>query len=112
MKLGISLWAIIDLEDAIPFTKCIRQGGVESTFQWNCTIHKCLGALVPLWRESGYGIVLDDSIYTHAVWADNAWLFSHDATSLKKMATSLTSILAEHGLFYAFLEAILFTSHA
>ena len=55
---------------------------------------------MPLWRESGYGVQLHDSVYSHCVWADNVWLFSHDAATTQRMAASFTSMLAEHRLFW------------
>ena len=61
----------------------------------------CLDLLVPVWAESGYGILLDDGRrYTHAVWADNVWLFAHSYTEIQKMASSLTQVLAQYWLFW------------
>ena len=46
----------ITLEEPTVFNKCARQGGMESTYQWNCVMYMCFCALVPVWNESGYGI--------------------------------------------------------
>ena len=90
----------VHLEHAIPFTRCIRQGGVESTIKWNNVMHMVLESLVPIWVESGYGISLDNIVYTHLVWADNIWLLSHSYGDLRKMVTSLTAVLALHRLYW------------
>ena len=72
-------FAGLPVDQPIPFNKCARQGGVESAYEWNSVMMMCLSKLVPLWYESGYGVDLADGRrYTHAVWADNIWLMSHD----------------------------------
>eukprot|EP00974_Lingulodinium_polyedra_P006179 585391-Lingulodinium_polyedra.AAC.1 len=43
---------------SIPFNKCARQGGVESSYVWNCVIYNCMSDLVKIWHECGYGIQL------------------------------------------------------
>ena len=85
----------ITLEEPTRFNKCARQGGMESTCQWNCVMYMCFCDLVPAWIESGYGIVLGDKCYTHLVWADNIWLLSHDLGHIQTMLNSLTGMLSE-----------------
>ena len=58
-------------------------------------MYMCFGALVPMWNESGYGIVLGDKCYTHLIWADNIWLLSHDLGHTQTMLNSLTEMLSE-----------------
>ena len=91
-------FAGVTLDERVPFTKCARQGAVESAFEWNTIMFMCLADLVPLWHESGYGIQLGDRRYTHVVWADNIWLLAHQHDHLQAMITSLTAVLAHHKL--------------
>ena len=90
----------ITLDEPIRFNKCAKQGGVESAYQWNNVMFTCLADLVQVWYESGYGLDLGGRRYTHAVWADNVWLFDHDVENLKKMMQSLTTSLAQRRLYW------------
>lgn len=61
----------------IPFTKSGRQGGVETSYQWNLVMYMVLIPLVVSWRERGFGLLLDTyRRYCQLVWADNLWLLS------------------------------------
>ena len=53
----------ICFEEGIPFSKCARQGGMESPFAWNMVMHMVLNLLVPLWHESGYGFFLKTTVH-------------------------------------------------
>ena len=100
-NVGAVCWPEFDgitLEMPVTFNKCARQGGVESAYQWNAVMFMCLAELTPLWHDSGYGVDLGGRRYTHAVWADNIWLFDHCPCNLKKMMQSLTAVLALHHL--------------
>jgi hypothetical protein len=90
----------ISLEHPIRFNKCAKQGGVESAYEWNSVMFMCLAELDPLWHESGYGVDLGGRRYTHAVWADNVWLFDHNPDNLKKMMQSLTTLLRREHLHW------------
>lgn len=72
----------------------------------------CLSILVPLWIESGYGLLLDSYLdhcgrqcptpfmVTHFCWADNVWLVAKDYLSLTKMITSFGNLLNEKKLYW------------
>ena len=65
---GASCWPEFDgisLEEPVSFNKCAKQGGIESAYEWNCVMFKVLAELVPLWRESGFGLNLNGNMYTH-----------------------------------------------
>ena len=84
----------VKLDEPVVFNRCARQGGAESAFQWNAVMFMCLSEVVPLWSESGYGVELAEGRRnTHAVWADNIWLLSHNREELQKMIHSLTGVL-------------------
>ena len=62
---GASCWPEFDgisLEEPVSFNKCAKQGGVESAYAWNCVMFKVLAELVPLWRESGFGLNLNGNM--------------------------------------------------
>ena len=82
----------IGLDKPVSFNKCAKQGGVESSFEWNQLMFNCLVVLDPLWKASGYGINLDGRLWTHAVWADNVWLFANSAEHLTLMIRRLTDV--------------------
>lgn len=87
-------------------------GSVEAPPLWRCTMILCLAQLVPLWLESGFGMVLDcvldkdceldevPKVVTHFLWADNVWLLSHNRQTLLKMIQSLGDLLNSKGLFW------------
>ena len=88
----------IHLQQSIPFTKCALQGGIENTFEWNAVMHLVLDYVVPVWHESSFGVRLTGKLYTHVVWAGNAWLLAANPEQLTLMITCFTAVLREHGL--------------
>ena len=55
---------------AIPFNKCARQGGVESTFQWNVAMAYIFAQVKRKWDERGMGLEINGKRYTHLIWAE------------------------------------------
>ena len=54
--------------------------------------------LVRAWHDEGYGILLGQKRYTHAVYADNIYLFSRSHSQLQAMVSLLTESLAHFKL--------------
>ena len=52
-----------------------------------------LSQLVFCWRQIGYGMRLNSTLYTHVCWSDNWWLFVHKRAHLFQMIQSLTFVL-------------------
>ena len=52
-----------------------------------------LSQLVFCWRQIGYGMRLNSTLYTHVYWSDNWWLFVHKRAHLFQMIQSLTFVL-------------------
>ena len=97
----------ISLEHGVPFTKCARQGGMESAYAWNMVMYMVLDLLVPLWYDSGYGVTLNGRRYTHIIWADNVWLLATCPEDLQKMINSLADIFHHHSLEWK-LDSLMF----
>ena len=76
----------------LPMTK-LRQGGAEATDGWNTLMVDALSQLVFCWRQIGYGMRLNSTLYTHVCWSDNWWLFVHKRAHLFQMIQSLTFVL-------------------
>ena len=55
---------------------CIAQGGVHSTYSWNALIGYIVQLLLSGWFSKHFGVELNDSYITHAVWSDNVWLLA------------------------------------
>ena len=76
----------------LPMIK-LRQGGAEATDGWNTLMVDALSRLVFCWRQIGYGMRLNSTLYTHVCWSDNWWLFVHKRAHLFQMIQSLTFVL-------------------
>ena len=58
-------------QEAIRMSACIAQGGVHSTYSWNALIGYIMQLMLPGWFSKKFGVELNDSFITHAVWSDN-----------------------------------------
>ena len=59
-----------------PFTCGGKQGGVEASDIFNMK-KNCLEPLMLKWQRRGWGVHLDDGrCISHAIWADNIYLFA------------------------------------
>ena len=85
----------ISLDELLAFNTYMKHGGVESTFECQNIMFKCLAEVGPLWRASSYGIDLEGRTWTHAIWADNIQPFSNAVDHLNIMVRSLTEMLLE-----------------
>ena len=52
-----------------------------------------LSQLVFCWRQIGYGMRLNNTLYTHVCWSDKWWLFVHKRAHLFQMIQSLAFVL-------------------
>ena len=78
----------------VPWTKCIRQGGVESTFSWNLIFGWFMSMLHPAWCSSGFGIAVSSSVtVTHLLWSDNLYIIAKNIGEWQIMFTQLTNLL-------------------
>ena len=88
--------------DPVDFSKSLRQGGKESIFTWDSTMLCLLAPLAKCLAEEGYGIMLGEEnsvMLTHAVWADNIWLFATSLQQLQTMLNMLTQVLVDFLFF-------------
>ena len=76
----------------------MTQGGVHSTYSWNALIGYIMQLMLPGWFSNKFGVELNDSFITHAVWSDNIWLFAKSVDELKQMVRPLTLMLKHYGL--------------
>ena len=83
----------------VPWTKCIRQGGVESTFSWNLFFGWFMSMLHPAWCSRGFGIAVSSSVtVTHLLWSDNLYITAKNIGEWQIMFTQLTNLVTSHGL--------------
>jgi hypothetical protein len=91
----------VQLDDALPFNRCARQGAKEAPWQRNLAITYLFHLLNAVWLESGYGLTINEKTYTHMVWADHIYLLaSSRETLLKMMIKSLTDMLEDNKLHW------------
>jgi len=95
-----------------PFNKSLKIGSIEAPSIWRLTIYSIFAELVPLWHESGFGLILDatydesgevrrsDKLITHFVWADNIYLVARTYFMLQKMVQAVSAMLTDRGLFW------------
>ena len=84
----------------------------EAPSIWRLTIYSIFAQLVPLWHESGFGLILDatydeegevrrsDKLITHFVWADNIYFVARSYYMLQKMVQSGSAMLTDRGLYW------------
>eukprot|EP00973_Karenia_brevis_P053337 7412212-Karenia_brevis.AAC.1 len=53
------------------FSRCIRQGGKEGPFNWNCLMLCIMGPLHSTWKDNKWGVMLNGRWHTHIIYADN-----------------------------------------
>ena len=84
---------------ATPFTYAkLRTGGPEGPWCWNAITTLILIKLLPRWRQLNYGYPVSSTYTaTHAVWADNVFLFGASEAMMQAMAADFTAALAEWG---------------
>ena len=72
---------------AFPFNRSVRQGRVESTFEWNLVVRRMLECCIDGWQQCGYGIDLPViGVTNHIVWADNFYRIGHSGEHVVAMA--------------------------
>lgn len=77
-----------------PFTRSVRQGGIESTFNWHTVIQYMLDTCIDRWQQREYGVDLPVlGRVTHLVWADNLYFLGHSAEDVTAMAQDFTDVL-------------------
>lgn len=81
------------------FNRSVRQGGVESPWEWNAVMRHLLSLLVPSWEGRGFGI---DVPYmrrlTHLVWADNLYFVGSSVQQVQSMMQEFTDKLVAAGM--------------
>ena len=86
------------------YTRGGKQGGVETPEEWNALIDYLLEALVTSWASKGYGIKLCDGdnavgsdacLVSHAVWADNIFLFATSTVMMQTMVAELCACISQ-----------------
>ena len=90
---GVS--AVLEIPSAgvtkmFPYTRGGKQGAVETPDVWNSLVEFCMEPLIPSWRARGFGFHLEEEEYTHAVWADNIFLFSSRESDICIMTQELS----------------------
>eukprot|EP00973_Karenia_brevis_P078979 10961462-Karenia_brevis.AAC.1 len=81
------------------FNRSVRQGGVESAWQWNLPMRMVLDRLVDSWAQRHLGIELPGvGLVNHLLWADNVYFLAHSREGLQTMIAEFSSSLYELGL--------------
>ena len=87
---------------AFDFERGGKQGGVETPGQWNASVDYIMRPVVSSWHQRGLGFWIDQAddpsakLVSHAVWADNVFLF---AGSFETMQTMISEMDAAFGKF-------------
>ena len=94
---SLDLTAVASLEGVetspFAFTKCIRQGGMESDWLWSLVVRRILDSCLEKWGLSGYGVNLPIlGLTNHVVWADNACFVGHSLENVLAMAQDVTDV--------------------
>lgn len=89
----------VTLGESVPFTRCERQGGTESTWKWDLCMGSLLSRLVAAWRGNGYGMVLNGFHMCCLVFADNIWLISHELKHIWHMTQMLARVMEQNKLY-------------
>ncbi len=82
--------------ESFPFTRSVRQGGIESTWEWNLVVRRILDSCVDRWKGQNFGLespALGKT--THVVWADNLYFLGHSIDQVIHMAQDFTDRLVE-----------------
>jgi len=91
----------VGLETPIAFSRSVRQGGVESAWEWNLPMRMILDQLLDQWLGAGIGIDLPGiGLVNHLLWADNVYFLAHSRKDLKVMLTDFSQKLYKLGLFW------------
>eukprot|EP00973_Karenia_brevis_P051062 7091386-Karenia_brevis.AAC.1 len=85
-------------KEGLPFTKCARQGGMESPWQWNMIVKLIFARLDPLWKSRGFGLSIMSQTYTHLAWADNFFILASQRSHVESMVQDLSEVLVEFKL--------------
>ena len=103
MEEGLELKASAHLQGEvsadIPFTRSIRQGGIESAREWNLVVRRILDSCYDRWESQQYGIKLPLlGAVTHVVWADNIYFIGRSRDAVIAMGQDFTDILVACGM--------------
>ena len=83
------------------YNRSVRQGGVESPWEWNVVMRHSLAVLAPSCEQRGFGI---DIPYvrklSHAVWADNCYFISTQLEHVSMMMQEFTDMLVAAGMWW------------
>ena len=84
--------------DWFPYTKGGRQGGAETPEVFNLVVEFLLEPVIEEWRQRGLGFTMGEhEPITHAVWADNFYVFSKDPQEAAIMFEDITQAFYEAG---------------
>eukprot|EP00969_Alexandrium_andersonii_P096857 4275906-Alexandrium_andersonii.AAC.1 len=87
------------IQTEFPFTKCIRQGNVDSSLLFQVLLMHAVSHLIQSWSSRGFGVDIDDARrLTSLLWADNFWLFAESRATLFVMTSELVHELQGVGL--------------
>ena len=82
--------------NTFPFTRSVRQGGVEATFEWNVSTRYLLDLCTDVWIAKGYGVDLPIiGQTTHLVWADNIYVVARSYSAAKRKLQVLMRIFCK-----------------
>ena len=99
----MDLRARVKLADADPtdffsYSKAGGQGGVETPEVFNIMMEALASPVVESWSQRGFGFTIDATNFvTHAVWADNWFLFAKSEEEARIMTDELTRAVYEKG---------------
>ena len=72
-----------------PFQRGGKQGGVSTPDEFNVYLEAAVEDVVKLWRDRAWGFRLDDTVISHATWADNIFILASSQEQLKTMLGEL-----------------------
>ena len=79
------------------YSKGGKLGGVETPFEWNAMIDHSLEPVIVSWELRGFGFKLgtesSSKTISHAVWADNIFIFASSVEMFRTMVADLTEQL-------------------
>ena len=102
----LDLRARVKLADSDPtdyfhYSKAGRQGGVETPELFNLMMEGAASSIATSWTQRGFGFSLDGKHFiTHAVWADNWFLFAKTEAEAKIMVAELSTAIYDSGFVW------------